>query len=114
MAPSPPVHDQSGAIRQATRDGTAEGLRQHLPIVVGIGLRGCLCCALASFAHFVLGVGPEYALVAAASGGTGLGILSLVGPLRRNVDDVSEVRRRGHQRWLHRGGSVPGPTPTDS
>jgi hypothetical protein len=56
-------------ICRATRNGLAEGLRQHLPGAVGIALKGVPLCLFAAFAHGTLDVSAAHTVVGAAAGG---------------------------------------------
>jgi hypothetical protein len=59
----------SPTMRRATRDGLAEGLRQHLPGAVGIALKGLPLCLFAAFAHGTLDLSAAHMIVGAATGG---------------------------------------------
>ena len=56
-------------LKQAAREGLADGLRLHLPGAVGIVTKGIPLCAASSFVHFVLGMGlPGSAMSAVVAG----------------------------------------------
>jgi hypothetical protein len=65
----PAAHgDATCEIREACARAAADGVRLHMPSGVGILVIGIPTCALAAFAHFVLGVSPS---VTSAAGGAG-------------------------------------------
>jgi hypothetical protein len=58
-------------LKQAAREGLAEGLRLHLPGAVGIVTKGIPLCAAISFAHFVLGMGLPGSAISTVVAGIG-------------------------------------------
>jgi hypothetical protein len=60
--------DPPPKIREAFSNAVADGVRLHVPSTIGILAIGVPTCALASFAHFVLGLSPP---VTSAAGGAG-------------------------------------------
>ena len=73
MAIHPQRHTRSRSVKTAFQEGVAEGCRKHLPGAVGIVAKGAPLCAIAGYAHFVLGMNvPQTALgllIAAVGGG---------------------------------------------
>lgn len=69
-------------LAEAACDGTADGLRAHLPDCVGICGRGISrlipASCLGAFLHFALDVGPEQAAAATALAAGGGAILERV------------------------------------
>lgn len=60
-------------VGRAVRQGLVVGLREHLPGAVGIVAKGTPLCAVAAFAHLVLGATVPASAVSAALASVGLG-----------------------------------------
>lgn len=75
-----PADDRDDKVMDAISDGLSAGFRRYLPPFLGVMLLGVACCALASYAHFVLGISLKRITL---GGGGGLGFGALWAALRR-------------------------------
>lgn len=81
-------------IKEAAAEGTAEGLRLHLPGTIGLLAKGSSICLLMAFVHFVLGSGfPLSILVGGFFGLAGVNVTAILRWLDERNDERGEDER---------------------
>jgi hypothetical protein len=75
-------------IKEAAAEGTAEGLRLHLPATIGLLVKGLCICFLMALVHRLIGVGVLESVL--LSGFFGLAGINITAFLRRRNGKESD------------------------
>jgi hypothetical protein len=67
----PTPHEDHRPVRRAAQQAVSEGILEHVPVSVGILVKGGATCTILAFVHFVLGVDVSTTVVGGGMIGVG-------------------------------------------